>query len=179
MERFFPYLLVAAAFGQALVPNTDIHYKLASDALVMEGVPVGEIRGPFTLPSEAYPGTQHTYWVYVPAQYDAAVATSLMIYQDGQAFSGLLVFPQLRQGADVVRAFENGGTRFTYVGTLDVRLQKGFTLGRSTVDLILDGYNLSHLQNEVEEYPVINTRFREVTAIQPPLAFHLGARFSF
>lgn len=86
MERFFPYLLVAAAFGQAPVPNTDIHYKLASDALVMEGVPVGEIRGPFTLPSEAYPGTQHTYWVYVPAQYDAAVATSLMIYQDGQAF---------------------------------------------------------------------------------------------
>ncbi len=86
MERFFPYLLVAAAFGQAPAPNTDIHYKLASDALVMEGVPVGEIRGPFTLPSEAYPGTQHTYWVYVPAQYDAAVATSLMIYQDGQAF---------------------------------------------------------------------------------------------
>jgi len=86
MKRFFPYLLVAAAFGQASAPNTDIHYKLAPDAMVMEGVPVGEIRGPFTLPSEAYPGTQHTYWVYVPAQYDAAVPASLMIYQDGQAF---------------------------------------------------------------------------------------------
>ncbi len=86
MKRFFPYLLVAAAFGQAPAPNTDIHYKLAPDALVMEGVPVGEIRGPFTLPSEAYPGTQHTYWVYVPAQYDPAVPASLMIYQDGQAF---------------------------------------------------------------------------------------------
>ena len=34
-----------------------------------EGVPKGDIRGPFTLPSAAYPGTQHTYWVYVPAQY--------------------------------------------------------------------------------------------------------------
>ncbi len=86
MKRYFPYLLVAAAFGQAPAPNTDIHYKLAPDAMVMEGVPVGEIRGPFTLPSEAYPGTQHTYWVYVPAQYDAAVPASLMIYQDGQAF---------------------------------------------------------------------------------------------
>lgn len=100
-------------------------------------------------------------------------------YQDGQAFAGLLLFPQLRQGADVVRAFENGGTRFTYVGTLDVRLQKGFNVGNRQIDLILDGYNLSHLQNEVEEYPVINTRFRAVTAVQPPLAVHVGARFSF
>ena len=67
-------------------PNTDIHYKLASDAAPQEGVPAGEVKGPFTLPSEAYPGTQHTYWVYVPAQYDAAVPASLMIFNDGQAF---------------------------------------------------------------------------------------------
>ena len=52
-------------------PNTDMHYQLGPDSLPREGVPKGEIRGPFTLPSEAYPGTQHTYWVYVPAQYDA------------------------------------------------------------------------------------------------------------
>jgi enterochelin esterase-like enzyme len=51
-----------------------------------EGVPKGEIRGPFTLPSKVYPGTQHTYWVYVPAQYDPAVPASLMIFNDGQAF---------------------------------------------------------------------------------------------
>src|SRR6266536_1950309 len=42
--------------------------------------------GPFTLPSNAYPGTQHTYWVYVPAQYDPGTPASLMIYNDGQAF---------------------------------------------------------------------------------------------
>src|SRR5438093_2927993 len=70
----------------AATPNTDIHYKLAPEAIPQEGVPKGEIRGPLTLPSEAYPGTQHTYWVYVPAQYDAAVSASLMIYNDGQAF---------------------------------------------------------------------------------------------
>ncbi len=50
------------------------------------GVPQGEIRGPFTLKCDVYPGTQHTYWVYVPAQYDPAVPASLMIFQDGQAF---------------------------------------------------------------------------------------------
>ncbi len=67
-------------------PDTNIHYKLAPDAMPQEGVPKGEVKGPFTLPSQAYPGTQHTYWVYVPAQYDHATPASLMIYQDGQAF---------------------------------------------------------------------------------------------
>jgi hypothetical protein len=53
-------------------------YQLGSDSLPQDGVPKGEIRGPFTLPSNAYPGTQHSYWVYVPAQYDSAVPASLM-----------------------------------------------------------------------------------------------------
>ena len=72
--------------AMAETPNTDIYYKLAPDALAQDGVPKGEIRGPFTLLSQAYPGTQHTYWIYVPAQYDPAAAASLMIYNDGQAF---------------------------------------------------------------------------------------------
>src|SRR5690349_6783894 len=67
-------------------PNPDMHYRLGPDSLPREGVAKGEVRGPFTLPSQAYPGTQHTYWVYVPAQYDAAVPASLMIFNDGQAF---------------------------------------------------------------------------------------------
>jgi len=72
--------------AMAETPNTDLYYRLAPDAQVEDGVPQGEIRGPFTLPSQAYPGTQHTYWVYVPAQYDPAVPASLMIFNDGQAF---------------------------------------------------------------------------------------------
>jgi enterochelin esterase-like enzyme len=67
-------------------PDTNAYYYLSPDAIPREGVPKGEIRGPFVLPSQAYPGTQHTYWVYVPAQYDPAVPASLMIFQDGQAF---------------------------------------------------------------------------------------------
>jgi hypothetical protein len=42
--------------------NTDMHYQIGPDSLPREGVPKGEVRGPFTLPSNAYPGTQHTYW---------------------------------------------------------------------------------------------------------------------
>ncbi len=79
--------IVAASQAQTPdTPNPDIQYRLGPDSLPQEGVPHGEIRGPFTLPSQAYPGTQHTYWVYVPAQYDPAVPASLMIFNDGQAF---------------------------------------------------------------------------------------------
>ncbi|HEX4200343.1 MAG TPA: alpha/beta hydrolase-fold protein [Chthoniobacterales bacterium] len=67
-------------------PNPNSQYRLGPDSLPQEGVPKGEVRGPYTLPCKAYPGTQHTYWVYVPAQYDPSAPTALMVYQDGQAF---------------------------------------------------------------------------------------------
>ncbi|HEY1215489.1 MAG TPA: hypothetical protein VGE93_17805, partial [Bryobacteraceae bacterium] len=67
-------------------PNPNSQYRLGPDSMPQDGVPKGEIRGPYHLPSHIYPGTQHTYWVYVPAQYDPSVPAALMIYQDGQAF---------------------------------------------------------------------------------------------
>jgi enterochelin esterase-like enzyme len=76
--------LAAATFAQR--PGSDDFFELGPDSQQHEGVPHGEVRGPFTLPSEAYPGTQHTYWVYVPAQYDAEKPASLMVFQDGHAF---------------------------------------------------------------------------------------------
>jgi enterochelin esterase-like enzyme len=80
-------LLVAATnvWGE----GEDAYYKLGPDSLVQEGVPQGKLDGPRTLPCEVFPGTQHTYWVFVPAQYDAAKPASLMIFQDGQAFIDL------------------------------------------------------------------------------------------
>jgi enterochelin esterase-like enzyme len=78
-----------AAPAQPQPPNPDSHYQLGPDSLPREGVAKGEVRGPFTLPSEAYPGTQHTYWVYVPAQYDPKVPASLMVFNDGQAFKNM------------------------------------------------------------------------------------------
>jgi Putative esterase len=67
-------------------PSPDSQYRLGPDSMPQDGVPVGEIRGSFTLPSKVYPGTQHTYRVYVPAQYDPAIPASLMVFNDGQAF---------------------------------------------------------------------------------------------
>ncbi len=77
------------SLGQPPMPpgaNPNSQYRLGPDSMPQEGVPQGEIRGPLTLPCAVYPGTQHTYWVYVPAQYDPAVPAALMVYQDGQAF---------------------------------------------------------------------------------------------
>src|SRR5687767_10257470 len=66
--------------------SPDAFYSLGPDSLPREGVAKGEVRGPFVLPSMAYPGTQHTYWVYVPSQYNPSKEASLMIFNDGQAF---------------------------------------------------------------------------------------------
>lgn len=63
----------------------DAFYRLGPDSLPQEGVPKGELRGPFTLPSQVFPGTQHTYWVYVPAQYETNQPAGLMVFNDGQA----------------------------------------------------------------------------------------------
>ena len=42
---------VAVGLAQAPAPpNPDIHYQLGPDSLPQDGVPKGEVRGPFTLP---------------------------------------------------------------------------------------------------------------------------------
>jgi len=89
--------ILAAATGTAAFlqgqesqpPNPDAHYQIGPDSLPRDGVAKGDVKGPFTLPSQAYPGTQHTYWVYVPAQYDPSKPASLMIFNDGQAFKNM------------------------------------------------------------------------------------------
>jgi enterochelin esterase family protein len=67
-------------------PKMDSHYKLGPDSMPQEGVPKGRFDGPKIIPSEVFPGTQHTYWVYVPAQYDPAKPAALIVFNDGQAF---------------------------------------------------------------------------------------------
>jgi enterochelin esterase family protein len=66
--------------------GTDGFYKLGPDSLEQEGVPRGKMVGPLTVACKVYPGTAHTYWVYVPAQYDRSLPASLVIFNDGQAF---------------------------------------------------------------------------------------------
>ena len=99
-------------------------------------------------------------------------------YQDGQPFARLVPAPDLNQGAELIRAYPNAGNRFTFTGTLDIRIQKRFTVGRQRVDGIVDFYNLATRSNEVEEYTVSGPNFRTPTAIEPPRSIHVGVRLT-
>ncbi len=78
-------LVVLSAAAVALAAGEDRFYQLGPDLLPQDGVPKGRLIGPTTLPSEVFPGTGHTYWVYVPQQYDASQPAALMVFNDGQA----------------------------------------------------------------------------------------------
>lgn len=73
------------AFSQAVDRANDSFYQLSSDSKPQDGVPRGKFSEARIIPSKVFPGTQHTYWVYVPAQYDPAKPTAVMIFNDGQA----------------------------------------------------------------------------------------------
>ncbi len=80
------FLTPPVIFAQSdYVSDPNSLYRLTSDSLRQEGVPHGHFEGPFVIASEVYPGTQHTYFVYVPAQYDPQTPCALMILNDGQA----------------------------------------------------------------------------------------------
>src|SRR5262245_51760462 len=73
--------IVALAFTiiKSFAAGEDVFYKLGPDSLPQDGVPQGKLIGPATLPSEVFPGTQHTYWIYVPAQYDPKEPAALLV----------------------------------------------------------------------------------------------------
>src|SRR5687767_12315263 len=66
-------------------PRNDAFYRLGPDSQPMEGVPRGKYSAAKIIPSQVFPGTQHTYFVYVPAQYDPSIPTAVMVFNDGQA----------------------------------------------------------------------------------------------
>jgi gluconolactonase len=73
-------VLFAAALGCAE------DYALGPDSQPQRGVPKGSVAKYELKAGALYPGTPHTYSVYVPAQYDAAKPAPFMIFLDGNAF---------------------------------------------------------------------------------------------
>ena len=104
---------------------------------------------------------------------------AIVRYADGQPFTRLVIAPTLTQGPTAVRSYANGGSAFTFVGTIDLRVQKAFTLGRGEIAAVVDAYNLPNLDNEVSEYVVTGPGFRTPTALQPPRAIVAGVRVTF
>ena len=104
---------------------------------------------------------------------------AIVRYADGQPFTRLVIAPSLTQGPTAIRSYANGGSAFTFVGTIDVRLQKTFTAGRADVAAVVDVYNLPNLGNEVIEHVVTGPMFRTPTALQPPRTVLAGVRVAF
>lgn len=100
-------------------------------------------------------------------------------YQDGQSMSRIVIAPSLNQGPEALLAYPNASHRFTFTGTLDLRVRKGVRVGKARFDAVLDAYNLITRSNEVEEYVITGPDFRQSTAIEPTPAVHLGLRFTF
>ena len=100
-------------------------------------------------------------------------------YQDGQHFTRVVIVPDVQNGVDFIPALPRGLTRFTYVFTLDTRLEKQFQIGGGHTSLLLQVFNLLNTNNEVEEDEVTRSTFRQPTAVQPPRTVRLGFRFTF
>jgi len=76
-------LLFGVLAAQILVAD---EYTLGPDSQRHDGVPRGSVtQSSWT--SKIYPGTVRDYWLYVPAQYDAAKPACVMIFQDGGGFA--------------------------------------------------------------------------------------------
>lgn len=77
---------ILPAIVLALAANSTVtaeEYPVHADSKPQDGVPEGEIKGPFEWRSEIFPGTVREYAIYVPAQYDAEKPACSMIVQDG------------------------------------------------------------------------------------------------
>ena len=77
-------LLTMLAVVRAAAASDD--YTLGPDSQPQAGVPKGRVEGPFVWKSKVFPDTFRPYWVYVPAQYDAAKPAALMVFQDGHKY---------------------------------------------------------------------------------------------
>ncbi|HWA98534.1 MAG TPA: alpha/beta hydrolase-fold protein [Pirellulales bacterium] len=58
-------------------------YVLGPDSERHDGVPQGKVEKQPTWKSKIFDGTERDWWIYVPAQYDAAKPACLMVFQDG------------------------------------------------------------------------------------------------
>ena len=75
-------LLIVLAASSLLAADD---YKLGEDSMAHEGVPKGQVTK-YQWSSRIFPGTVRDYWIYVPAQYDAAKPACLMVFQDGGTY---------------------------------------------------------------------------------------------
>lgn len=81
--RIFGLLVLSLCLGSISSACAQENYPEHPDSVIKEGVPKGEVLGPFPFESKIFPGTKRNYFVYVPKQYDSQKPACLMVTQDG------------------------------------------------------------------------------------------------
>jgi hypothetical protein len=112
------------------------------------------------------------------APHDLRVGT-VARYQDGQHFARLVIPTDLNQGPEPVKGIYNGDSRFTYVLTIDARIEKGFVVRGARLAAIVEAFNLRGTGIEVEQDVIWGPSYRATSAVQPPRAIRLGMRLDF
>lgn len=72
----------------AIALSRDEPYALGADSRRPEAAPRGTVTQQQWSGSRLYPDTTRDWWVYVPAQLDAAMPAPLMVFQDGARYLG-------------------------------------------------------------------------------------------
>ena len=76
---------IALLFTALLSSACAEEYALGPDSQPQPGVPHGVVTK-YTWTSQIFPGTTRDYWIYVPAQYNAAKPSCVTIFQDGGGY---------------------------------------------------------------------------------------------
>jgi hypothetical protein len=176
--RYFFLMGLTAGRSEALAANRGFG-PLENDAGVVGDVFIDPNARVF---AQGRMFTERGYTIKLASSYEFPRDTTFGLigrYQDGQHFARLVVLSGLNQGAEAVRAFRNGRTRFTFSMTVDARLQKGFTIGGRRLTAIVDAYNVFNQFLQIEEITVSGAASRRTSAIQPPIAVHVGIRVPF
>ena len=81
-----PWLLAMLLVSVTSLAYGQSKYQYGPNSQRQEGVPQGKVTQHRWENSKVFPGTQRDYWIYVPAQYDAAKAACVMIFNDGGGY---------------------------------------------------------------------------------------------
>jgi gluconolactonase len=83
LRRGLSYIAIGLMAATVATSVSAQEYDQHPDNEYREGVPRGEIKGPFPWHSSIFPGTVREYWLYVPQQYDAEKPACVFVLQDG------------------------------------------------------------------------------------------------
>ncbi len=107
--------------------------------------------------------------------------SGIIKYYDGQPFSRKIIVTGMNQGPFYIQAHPRGKARYEYNRTIDIRIEKIFTIGTSRLRIILDGFNMTNRSLATAENEWTNLEFplRYATEIQSPRVFRLGLAYEF